>query len=742
MVDNNKMIFQRSKKNILNFIIILYIFISTTPFIEVPILNTLEMFTSDVRLKLTMPKGIDDRVVIADIDEDSIQDVGRWPWNRAVLAELIDTLFDHYHIKVLGFDVVFSEPDDVSGLKVLEQLDSLKINDSQYLAASEKFKQKLAYDQIFSEAIKGRNIVLGMVFDQNNTDEINHLKKPISTIEQTLAEKTLIAKPQGYTGNIDIIHQATDSVGFFDNPNISEDGLYRKVPLFQLYQNGFHPSLALAITRKAIGDQNYYFNIAETGNYLAIEQVQLGSFIIPVDKTGSVTVPYRGSAGSFPYISVKNILNKRIAIDALKNRIIILGTSAPGLQDIRATPVDTALPGVEVHANIISGILDQRIPYQPSYTLGVELTIIIILGLLMMVVCNYLSPIKTMLFTSALITLYLILNFLIWQQGIVIFLAPPLLLILMIFVVHMSWGFAVENNTKNTVKKLFGQYVPPGLVDEMVNKPEWISQEGQSRELTVLFADIRGFTAISESLSPKELSELLNLFLTPLTKVIYDERGTIDKYIGDCIMSFWGAPLPDSNHAEHGVSAALNMLEKVKQLQSSFSERGWPAVNIGIGLNTGEMSVGNMGSEYRMAYTVLGDAVNLAARVEGLTKQYGVALIVTEFTKQAAPNFIYRKLDQVKVKGKNEAVTIYEVVNFIGSVSDELIEEIRQFHFAYEYYCQQKWDDAAGILNTLANQKQSETNNVLYQLYLQRIKNYKLSPPDKNWHGVYSHQTK
>ncbi|WP_332888753.1 CHASE2 domain-containing protein [Colwellia polaris] len=727
---------------LLSFYIFLYIFISTTPFIEVPILNTLEMFTSDLRLKLTMPKGIDDRVVIADIDEDSIQDVGRWPWNRAILAELIDTLFDHYHIKVLGFDVVFSEPDDVSGLKVLEQLDSLKINDSQYLAASAEFKQKLAYDHIFSEAIKGRNIVLGMVFDQSNTDEINSLKKTISTIAQSLAEKTLIAKPQGYTGNIDIIHQATDSVGFFDNPNISEDGLYRKVPLFQLYQNGFHPSLALAITRKAIGDQNYYFNITKTGNYQAIEQVQLGSFIIPVDKTGSVTVPYRGSAGSFPYISVKNILNKSIAIDALKNRIIILGTSAPGLQDIRATPVDTAMPGVEVHANIISGILDQRIPYQPSYILGVELTIIIILGLLMMVVCNYLSPIKTMLFTSTLIALYLILNFLIWQQGIVIFLASPLLLIMMIFVVHMSWGFVAENNTKNTVKKLFGQYVPPGLVDEMVNKPEWITQEGQSRELTVLFADIRGFTAISESLSPKELSELLNLVLTPLTKVIYDERGTIDKYIGDCIMSFWGAPLPNNNHAEHGVSAALNMLEKVKQLQSSFSERGWPAVNIGIGLNTGEMSVGNMGSEYRMAYTVLGDAVNLAARVEGLTKQYGVALIVTEFTKQAAPNFIYRKLDQVKVKGKNEAVTIYEVVNFIGSVSDELIEEIRQFHFAYEYYCQQKWDDAAGILNTLANQKQSETNNVLYQLYLQRIKNYKLSPPDKNWSGVYSHQTK
>lgn len=736
------MIFQRSKKNILNFCIILYIFISTTPLIEVPILNTVEMFISDVRLKMTMPEGVDNRVVIADIDEASIRELGRWPWNRAILAEFVDTMFDHYQIKVLGFDVVFSEPDDVSGFMVLEQLDSLQIDDEQYLATSEKLKQQLAYDKIFSASIKGRNIVLGMVFDQANPDEINDLKQPITTIEATLAEKTFVAKPIGYTGNIDILHQATDSVGFFDNPNISEDGLYRKVPLFQLYQNGFHPSLALAITRKAIGDQDYYFNIQKTGQYVAIEQVQLGSLIIPVDKTGSVIVPYRGGEGSFPYISVKDIMNKRVAKDALKDRIVILGTSAPGLQDIRATPVDSALPGVEVHANIITGILDQRIPYQPSYALGVELTIIIILGLLMMVVCNYLSPIMTMLFTSTLITVYLILNLFLWQQGIVIFLASPLLLILMIFVVHMSWGFVAENNTKNTVKKLFGQYVPPGLVDEMVNKPEWITQEGQSRELTVLFADIRGFTSISERLSPQELSELLNLFLTPLTKVIYDERGTIDKYIGDCIMSFWGAPLPDSRHAEQGVAAALKMLEKVKHLQSSFSARGWPEVNIGIGLNTGMMSVGNMGSEYRMAYTVLGDAVNLGARVEGLTKQYGVALIVTEYTKQAAPNFIYRKLDRVKVKGKVEAVNIYEVVNFIDLVTDELKQEIDQFHLAYELYCQQKWDEAAVILNNLMSQPNDKSNIVLYQIYLQRIDDYKASPPVKNWDGVYSHQTK
>jgi adenylate cyclase len=736
------MIFKRSKKGLLNFSIIVLIFINTTPLVELQVLNVLEMFISDVRLKLTMPKGVDNRVVIADIDEESIGELGRWPWNRGLLAEFVDVMFDHYQVNVLGFDVIFSEPDEVSGLKVLEQLDSLGIRDENYQRTSAQLKQKMAFDQVFAKAITDRNVVLGMVFDQNNTDKINGLKPPIATMEPTLVDKLMVAKPVGYSGNIDVLHQATAGVGFFDNPNISVDGLYRSVPLFQLYQNGFHPSLALAITRKAIGDLDYYINIQETGDYVAVEQVQLGSIIIPVDKTGSVSVPYRGGEGSFPYISVKNIMNKSVALEALKGRIVILGTSAPGLQDLRATPVDSALPGVEVHANIITGILDQRIPYRPTYILGVELFIIIIIGLLMMLVCNYLSPVMTMIFTTTLISVYLVFNLLLWEQGIILFLASPLLLILLTFIVHMSWGFVAENNTKNTVKKLFGQYVPPDLVDEMVNKPELVTQEGQSRELTVLFADIRGFTTISESLTPQALSELLNKFLTPLTKVIYDERGTIDKYMGDCIMSFWGAPIPDSNHAEQGVISALTMLEKVDELKVAFLARGWPEVKVGIGLNTGMMSVGNMGSEYRMAYTVLGDAVNLGARLEGLTKQYGVSLIVSEFTKAAAPNFIYRQLDRVKVKGKDEAVTIYEVLGLPDLVSNELKDEIAQFHQAYALYCEQKWDDACVILNALAGKNENKTIVILYRMYLQRIDAYKLTPPAQNWDGVYSHLTK
>lgn len=736
------MIFKHSKKGILNFSIILLLFINTTPLVNLSIVNVIEMFVSDMRLTLTMPKGIDKRVVIADIDEESISELGRWPWNRAILADLVNTLFEHYEIKVVGFDVIFSEPDEVSGTNVLKQLDALNINDENYLRVSNQLKQEMAFDQIFSEAIKDRNVVLGMVFDQSNKNKINQLKPPIVKIAPELSENLRVAKPVGYSGNVDILHQATDSVGFFDNPNITVDGLYRRIPIFQLYDNGFYPSLALAITQKAIGDLDYYIKVQETGNYAAIEQVQLGSIIVPVDSSGSISVPYRGPEGSFPYISVKDIINKSIAVEELKGRIVILGTSAPGLQDLRSTPVDSALPGVEVHANIITGILDQRIPYQPSYILGVELFIIVVIGLLMMLVCNYLSPITTMLFTSTLVGLYITFNLFLWQKGIIVFIASPLLLILLTFIVHMSWGFVAEHSTKNTVKKLFGQYVPPDLVDEMVNKPELVTQEGQSRELTVLFADIRGFTTISESLTPQELSELLNKFLTPLTKVIYDERGTIDKYMGDCIMSFWGAPIPDNNHAEQGIISALTMLEKVEQLKDVFAAKGWPEVKVGIGLNTGMMSVGNMGSEYRMAYTVLGDAVNLGARLEGLTKQYGVSLIVSEFTKAAAPNFIYRQLDRVKVKGKDEAVTIYEVLGLTDNVSDVIKHEIKQFHQAYALYCEQRWDEASLILTALADQNKQNTIAILYQTYLDRIKEYKLSPPDKDWNGVYSHTKK
>lgn len=726
----------------INFAVIIVLFINTTPYIQLPVIDNLERIFSDIRLKITMPKGIDDRVVIADIDEDSITELGHWPWSRDRLAELVDTLFNHYQIKVLGFDMVFSEADEVSGLRVLEQLDASEINDVNYHRASAMLKKQMAFDDIFSESIKGRNIVLGMVFDQGNDTALNKLNTPIKTINSELAKVLTIAKPLGYTTNIDVIQQATDSMGFFDNPNIEVDGLYRRVPLIQLYENGFYPSLALAVTRKAIGDLDYYVKVEQVGSYAAIDQVQLGSLVIPVDESGSVTIPYRGPEGSFPYISVKDIINKTADPAALKDRIILLGTSAPGLHDLRASPVDTQLPGVEVHANIITGILDNRIPYKPSYILAVELLIIVTIGLLMMAVSSYLSPLMMMLFTTVVATSYLIINFMLWQQGIILFLATPLVLIAFTFTIHMSWGFFAENKIKRSVTKLFGQYVPPEIVDEMVEQPELATQEGQSRELTVLFADIRGFTTISEELTPQELCELLNKFFTPMTKVIHDCRGTIDKYMGDCIMSFWGSPVPDDKHADQAIRSALSMLEKLEQLQPEFQARGWPAIKIGIGLNTGMMNVGNMGSEYRMVYTIVGDAVNLGARLEGLTKQYGVSLIVSEFTKAAAPHYVFRQLDQVKVKGKEQAVTIYEVLGAAENVSENIKKEVEQFHHALELYYAQKWDDAKTDIELLAEKNKHLPIAILYQVYLQRITRYQLERPTEDWDGVFTHKNK
>jgi len=734
--------YHRLERRLLNFVILLLIFLHTITVINIPMLNNLERTFSDFRLKLSQPKVIDNRIVIADIDEASIVSLGRWPWNRDLLAQLTDVLFDHYQIKVLGLDMLLSEANESGGLAVLEKLDKLNITDINYHEASRELRKNLAFDQIFAQAISERNVVLGMVFDQHDDLVLNTVKAPIKKISPSLLDKLSLIKPLGFSGNINTIHQAVSSVGFFDNPNIEIDGLYRKIPLIQVYNNGLYPSLALAVTRKALDDPDYYIKVEQIGDYAAIEQIQLGNLLLPVDESGSATIAYRGGEGSFPYLSVRDIINKSAAIAQLKDKIVLLGTSAPGLQDLRATPVDNALPGVEIHANMISAILDQRLPHQPAYIAGIEAMIIIAIGLLLMIFCNFCTPKSMILLVTSLVTIYSAANLWLWQQGVIIFLAPPLLLIFSTFVVNISWGFIEENRVKKTVTGLFGHYVPPELVEEMVEKPELATQEGKSLELTVLFADVRNFTNIAESIAPHELSELLNLLLTPLTKVIHDNRGTIDKYMGDCIMAFWGAPVPEPQHANFAICSALEMLQTIAQLQAKIESRGWPEIKIGIGLNTGTMSVGNMGSEYRTAYTVLGDAVNLGSRLESLTKQYGVSLIVSEFTKNAAPNFVYRELDLVRVKGKDKAVAIFEVVTSTDKITQELESEIGQFHQVLRLYRAKEWTEALVILDSLMKSNQQKSIIKLYQEYYQRIVEYQKTPPVKAWDGVYVHATK
>jgi adenylate cyclase len=302
---------------------------------------------------------------------------------------------------------------------------------------------------------------------------------------------------------------------------------------------------------------------------------------------------------------------------------------------------------------------------------------------------------------------------------------------------NIAYGYFVESRGKRLITGLFGQYVPPELVDEMAQDPTSFSMEGESRELTILFSDVRGFTTISESLDAKTLSEFINAFLTPFTRVIYKNRGTIDKYMGDCIMAFWGAPLTDADHARHGLISAFEMLTAMEVLNQEFINKGWPPIKVGIGLNSGRVSVGNMGSEIRLAYTVMGDAVNLASRLEGITKEYGAAIIIGEETRRLLPDLVAREVDKVKVKGKDLAVRIYEPLGFEGHVNPESLAALPLFEKALQAYRDQDWDGTEKqFKNLLQNYK--NTGEVLYDLYLERIIHLRQDPPGANWDGSFT----
>jgi adenylate cyclase len=466
----------------------------------------------------------------------------------------------------------------------------------------------------------------------------------------------------------------------------------------------------------------------------------VGGVYIPVDKLVTALVPYRGTQGSYPYVSATEVLHGQAPVELLKNKIVLVGTTAPGLFDLRATPVDRVYPGVEIHANLIAGMLDGRVKQRPPYVLGAEIVLLMLSGIVMATVLPLVNPLRATLITALVLVSVFGTNVLVWTEGnLVLPLASGMLMIALLFALNMSYGFFVESRAKRQITGLFGQYVPSELVDEMSQNPAAFTMEGDSREMSVLFADVRGFTTIAEGLDPKQLSQLMNEFLTPLTRVIYRHRGTIDKYIGDCIMAFWGAPIADHGHARNAVLAGLEMHKVLAGLAPEFKSRGWPQIQIGVGINSGRMSVGNMGSEVRVAYTVMGDAVNLASRLEAITKQFGVGMIVGEVTRAQAPDLVYRELDRVVVKGKDTPVTIYEPLGLPGELAGELVDELKLWAQALRLYRSRDWDMAELQLLNLLKAYPSRT---LYQTFLDRIASYRKAPPEKGWDGAYRFETK
>jgi adenylate cyclase len=705
-------------------------------------LQRLESLAYDLRLNLTLPpSSVDNRIVIIDIDEKSLEELGHWPWPRNIIARLVDRLAEQ-GVAVIGFDMVFPEAERNSVDDVIQVLQQEQGSGEQH-AIIKSLQQRLdRFDNnlLFADSLRDRDVVLGFVYDFREGKSVGQLPKPPLIKNLAAAQQALSAAATNFTANIPSLQQATPYGGFFSLIT-DRDGIIRRAPMLARIGDHIYPALSSEILRVFQLIDEIEIKTALIGTRTVIEGITIGQFTIPTDSTGRAIVPYRGGWGSFPYISATDVLNSRVDQSRLAGTIALIGTTAHGLFDLRSTPVQSTYPGVEVHANLIAGALDQRFSSRPEWADGVEFIAIIILGLSVALIQPFLSAMR-LIVGSLLLSLSLLgLNFLIWQQShFILVIALPLLMIIAVSTFNLAYGFLHEAHARRELKGMFGQYVPPQLVQEMSDNPDAAyGFEGESREMTVMFSDIRSFTTISESLDASQLKQLLNRFFSPMTRIIFEQRGTIDKYVGDMIMAFWGAPLHDDHHALHAVQAGLEMLHETAKLQQQFTREGLPAVHIGVGINTGAMNVGDMGSEYRRAYTVLGDAVNQGSRLEALTKFYGVSLLIGEQTHAQLNGAIpCREVDLVRVKGKHQAVRLYEPLDLRQPQGMSGFQQLEQYTQALQAYRDMTWVKA----QLLFTQLDSSEPHPLYQLYIQRCSQYLNTPPSSDWDGVYEHHQK
>ena len=719
-------------------VLILLLALQAAGQLRLPYFQHLEYLLYDASLAATAPAGRDDRIVIVDIDEKSLREIGRWPWNRAVMARLVQRLFGQDQIAALGFDVVFAEADHSSGLAQMEALVRGPLaGDASFGRRLAALREQLDYDARFANALRGQPVSLGYYFIPRGLTASRSGVLPAPALAPWPG---LDADPAvGYGANIAALAQAAPSAGYF-NMLADEDGTARRWDLLQQYRGRLYPTLAVSTLNEAFGNEPITGGMTPV-NFLFWHWQQpwlsVAGLRLPMDAHCRVYIPYRAGR-PFRYLSAADVLAGRVPASELENRIVLLGSTAPGLTDLRVTPFSNAFPGVEIHAQLIAGILDGTLRYGPVWGRFAATVAVLVLGLAMLAGLARFGPLGEGLLALGLLAILLLGYGWLWRQHWVLPLAPPLATVAGMFLFNSAWGFFAEARAKRQITRLFGQYVPPQLAQEMSRDPGRYSMAGQSREMTVLFSDIRGFTDFSEKLPPEELAEVLNAYLSTMTRIVQAERGTIDKYIGDALMAFGNAPTDMPDHAHRAVAAALAMQAALPQLNEDFDRRGWPHVRIGIGVNSGRMSVGNMGSEFRLSYTVMGDAVNLGSRLEGITKQYGVGILVTEATRSGAPDFLYRPIDVVRVKGKEQPVAIFEPLAAADQADVALQAKVDDFNAALACYRKRDWDGAEAILLRL----QAQQAEPLYAVYRERIARYRTEPPPVDWDGVYVYTSK
>ena len=699
-----------------SFLIVLYIFFP----------SLLDSFDNRIRDSYFIFKGetkTSNNVVIIDIDDSSIKEFGQWPWSRNILSKIIENLTNS-NISVVGMDIVFAEEDRTSPSLIAKKLG---IN-----------KELENYDFDFAKVISTSPVILGYSFEiEDNNSSKNSPQIPAIFIEKNKNSDTnYLIQAFGTTLNLPILQENSYSSGFF-NIIPDESGVIRSVPLLISYNDTLYPSLALEIIRALNDTQKVFVNYDENG----VSNIQLGDFYIPTDKFGRIFINYRGASKSFKYISAKDIYNNNFKAEDIEGKIALLGTSATGLYDLRATPYENVFPGVEVHANVIDNILQGDFIQKASYLDGVNIVSIFVLAFfvffLVSVTPFILKPFVFLLFFSA----YLIFSYqLLFSYGLVLNIIFPLSSIILAFVFSIIIDFFYNIKQEKAIKNKFASKVSKSVMDDILKNIDNNEFSAKNKEITIFFSDIRGFTQVSEQLKAKELIEYLNAYMEPMSSIIIKNQGTIDKFIGDAIMAYWNAPLDVENHADIAVKASLEQLEALNELNRKFEKDKLPTIDIGIGLNSGEVIVGEMGSSLRSDYTVIGDAINLGSRVESLCKYYGSKLNITNFTKdKLKEKYIFRFLDFVRVKGKNQPVEIWQVIGS-GEAKDDLKNELENYHKAIEFYKDSNFSDALELFRKLDN-LENKTNKNIYKIYIKRCEEFIQTPP-KDFDGVYEHTTK
>lgn len=687
-------------------------------------LTQLDLAIGDSRLRATLPLTRDPRIVIVDVDEASLARIGRWPWPRGRIAALADELFGRQRAAVVGFDMVFAEPE--------------------------------ADDTRLAAALAGRAAVLG--FFLNGGPEAGRVGVlPAPAFDAALLDGRPVAFTRwaGYAANVATLAAAAPSAGFF-NALPDADGSVRQVPLIAELDGRHHETLALAMLRRYSGMPTLHL-VRPDSRWLpkdydglaAIELRQGAQAIsIPVDARGAVRVPYRGPGGprggSFDYVPAADLLDGRVAAGTLAGRLVLVGSTAPGVYDLRSTPMSEVYPGVEVHANLLSGLLDGRGTVQPDWARGFEVAqLLAAMGLLALMLPR-LGALAGIATTLALALTLVALNLWLYRSHhLVLPLASALLLVIGVYALDSGWGYVVEGRSRRSLARLFGSYVPPELVEQMARDPQRYTMQAENRELSIMFCDMRNFTRVSEALPPEELRALINRFFSSMTLAIREHRGTLDKYIGDAIMAFWGAPVADDEHALHAVQAALAMSERLGELNRGLAGHGLPQIGVGIGINTGLVCVGDMGSDLRRSYTVMGDPVNLASRIEALTRHYGVDILVGERTAAAVgARWAFVEVDRVRVKGKAQAVTLFTPVPAGHQAARSFEEEMRLWRLALGAYRGQDAPQALASLEVLGTRFADSAWSGLYRQLGERVARWSSHPVPPDWDGTHTFDSK